>query len=70
MLSNCACGSPVEIEAGEDGGLIIVCGTCDEFMISLSDDREYFTARWNQSVSDRTNKELAFIGSIRGLMNE
>ena len=66
-LSNCACGTPVEIKAGEDGGLMIVCENCDEVMITLSDDHEAFERQWNEAVSDRTNKELAFIGDLREL---
>lgn len=68
MLSNCACGNPVEIEAGEDGGLMIVCDNCEEVLLTLSSDREAFEAQWNQAVADRKNIELQFIDRLRGLM--
>lgn len=67
-LSNCACGNPVEVVAGEDGGLVIVCSQCKAVLINLSDDVDAFAAEWNQSVEDRHNSELELIGKIRELM--
>ena len=52
-LQKCACGNSVNIEAGEDGGLIIVCDLCNNILITLSNDEEAFTTEWNQSVAEK-----------------
>jgi hypothetical protein len=64
---NCACGNPVEIEAGEDGGLMIVCDLCNTILINLSSDRERFITEWNQSVLERKNGWLNFMSMLAEL---
>lgn len=65
MLSNCACGSPVEIEAGEDGGLSIYCNICHATATTLSSDVDAFTIEWNQSVDDSKNSWMALVDSMK-----